>query len=246
MVVMEAMVPPVVGRVPAPVPVIRRTPRAVIVASPIIITPSVVISRAERPPGSTPAEREIERRPAPIPEHRGDVFGFHPYFVAHYHHVVKRRVVSLGVPSRVRKSQVIIARRHFIGRRLETPKPALVSTFVVGHEYFIVGICRLFVYNFHLVCFGSGYHGAQFGCTRLGFGLRGLGFQPLPLCDGYPVMRTVKVVPHSGGRGVRSSGTACRQHGGNRYCHHTYYLPLLFHIYKYYWSGYNIIIFKRK
>ena len=105
--------------VPTPVPSPRGTVVGWIIPTVIRISPSpvpVVPAPIGRSPSPTEIEVEVDRAGrSPCAEERRDIFGFDPYFVAHDHNVVDRRVISRCVVYRLDLRIIRYRTVYFVG-----------------------------------------------------------------------------------------------------------------------------------
>ncbi len=196
--------------------------------TPPVVVPRPVADRPVPPPprmvGIAPAERGItppERRvvPAEVPaavvgrgpprtEHGGDVLGLDPYLVAADHDVVECRVVCRGEHegAGILVAQRVVARRHAVFRRAETPHAAGISAFVaVGHD--VGGVVVVLLLGGPGARFG--HAGLPFGLGRLGPCPAAFGLRLFALRDRGAVVCGVEVVVGAAGRGVTRRRTSC-------------------------------------
>ena len=207
--------PPV--RIVASVPIAVVPPRIVPASpAPIGAVPPAVIGPAVAPtavPAAVDAGH-IPRREAggqsPRAEHRSDVFGFYPHFVAHDDDVVEGRIVGRQVVERSAVTEVPVARRHLVGGRFEAPQPSFVGAFVVVRHQ-IVEVVRAVVAVFGVVGLRLRHEGLPFGAACLRFGFFCLGLGLFALCDLRLIVDAVEVVARVSLRLVVRRGTACRQ-----------------------------------
>ena len=216
--------PPAPARsVPGVVP--RTVPRSPTGSVPGIVprvppeAPAPAAEREARAPGPVPPvvpRIGVDHR-APRSEHRGDVLGFHPHLVAHDHDVVKRRVVGRHVVEGRTVAGIDVARRHLVGRRLESAQAARVSAFIVVGQHALVRICVRRAVFVIAILRGSGL---RLGDPRLPFGPAGfggsalrLGLGLLPAGDLRAVMHGVEIVGSIPRRGVVSRRAACEACG---------------------------------
>ena len=165
-----------------------------------------------------PSEAHYAGR-TPCAEHRSNVFGFDPHFVAHDDDVVNGRVVGRNELVGAVVTKVEIARRHLIGRGAESPQTTGIGAFVRVGQHALVGVVRC------VVC-GFGLPGLYFGATGFRFGLASFGYRLFFLGDAGDIVFRVHVVDVVGAGLVECRRTACRE---ERHEQSTYFEISVFH-----------------
>ena len=197
--------------------------------------PRIVPSEAEAPVPAAPCVAGIApprgrvvpaeipaavRRAAPCSEHRGYVFGFDPDLVTGNDDVVESRIVRRGIGERTAVAEVVVTRRHPVGRRLESPQTARIGTLVrIGQNIVVRVRTRLVVITvLRSQSLRFGDLRLPLGAARLGLGLAGFGGGLLLAGDGRFIVQSVQIVVGIPRRRIvarRTAGQSCGQDKGS-------------------------------
>ena len=197
--------------------------------------PRIVPSEAEAPVPAAPCVAGIApprgrvvpaeipaavRRAAPCSEHRGYVFGLDPDLVAGNDDIVESRIVRRGIGERTAVAEVVVTRRHPVGRRLESPQTARIGTLVrIGQNIVVRVRTRLVVITvLRSQSLRFGDLRLPLGAARLGLGLAGFGSGLLLAGDGRFIVQSVQIVVGIPRRRIvarRTAGQSCGQDKGS-------------------------------
>ena len=132
-------------------------------------------------------------RGAPRAEHRGDVLGLDPHLVARDHDVVEGRVVGGQIGELAAVAEVVVARRHAVGGRLEAAQTARIGALVGVCQHILIGV-RVVIGRLGVGRFGLGEQRLPLGATGFGLGAAHFGAGLLLFGDGLAVVQSVEVV----------------------------------------------------